>query len=148
MNHFIPTPDFFTTFFHSYSLNHGAVVLFLFHLPSELEFFFQFLSKNDWIFFLNWFFFSIKWNPGGYHPNCWVEGAPSFISKLFDEVLIIAFSKVIHNKPKKSHIFRHVFWHSFSHILRTTSPSLLIFIPHILELVYCVLEQTSYFYHH
>ena len=38
--------------------------------------------------------------------------------------------------------------YSFSHILRTTSPPLMIFIPHTLERVYCISEQTSNFYHH
>ena len=60
----------------------------------------------------------------------------------------MAFSKVIHKKLKKLHIFSHVFLYSFSHILRTTSPPLLIFISHILERVYCILEQTTNFYHY
>ena len=46
-NHFTPTPDFFITLFRSYSLRHGVVVLFLSHLPSELDIFFYFGQKND-----------------------------------------------------------------------------------------------------
>ena len=127
-NYFIPSFHFFTTFSHSYSLHHGVIILVLSHLPSELEIFFYFCQKMTKNFFPKLKFFSAyKCNPGDYHPNRWVVGALPFISKFFNRVLMIAFSKVIHKKLKKSHIFRHVFLYSFSHILRTTSPPTLDF---------------------
>ena len=49
--HSIPTLDFITTSPHSYSLPWRAIVIFLLNLTWNLEFFFQFLLKNKWIFF-------------------------------------------------------------------------------------------------
>ena len=60
-------------------------------------------------------------------------------------MLVTAFSNVIHEKLKSRIFLATFFLFSFSHILRTTSPPPLIFIPHILERVYCVLEQTPIF---
>ena len=61
-NHVIPTPDFFTTFSHSYSLHHGTVVLFLFHLPSELVIFFNFCQKMTKNFFPKFTYFFLRIN--------------------------------------------------------------------------------------
>ena len=63
-------------------------------------------------------------------------------------MLVVAILKIIHKKLKKSHIFNQIFLYLFSHILRTTSSPLLIFIPHIVEQVYCVMKQTANFYRH
>ena len=41
LTYFIPASDFFTTLPHSYSLYHGAVVLFFSYLLLELEIFFR-----------------------------------------------------------------------------------------------------------
>ena len=57
--------SFFTTFPHSYSLHHGVVVLFPFHLPSEWNIFFNFnqkMTKNCLSKLI--FFSSRKCNPG------------------------------------------------------------------------------------
>ena len=100
------------------------------------------------IFSANWYFFLCLNATLGVPPKplSW----KCFLIHLenFNEVLIIAFSEVIHKKLKKSHIFGHVFLYLFSHILRTISLPLLIFITHILEHVNCVLEWTVNFYHH
>ena len=59
-----------------------------------------------------------------------------------------SFFKRYSQKTKKVTYFQTLLLYSFSHILQITSPPLLIFIPHILEHVYCILEQTLNFYHY
>ena len=142
-NHFIPTPDVFTTLSHSNSLHHGAVVLFLTYLYFKIEKFFNFCRKMT-EFFLLIFFSPYKCHPGEggrvTTPTVELMVLSCSFKNIFNKVLSIAFSKVIHKKLKKSHIISYVFLYLFSHILRTTSPPLFTFTPHILERVYCVLE--------
>ena len=110
------------------------VLLNLFYSPWKA-------SRIFFLFFLKLKLFSpYKCNPAGYQLDHQVEGDFPFIKKIFNEVLMIAFSKVIYKRLKKSHIFSHVFWYSFNHILRTTLPPLSVFIPHILERVCRILE--------
>ena len=69
-NHCIPTTHFFIIFSHSYSLHQGVVVLFPFHLPSELEIFFNFCQKMNKNYFPKLIFFcSVQMQPWGLPPQ-------------------------------------------------------------------------------
>ena len=108
-----------------------------------LKLFNFFVKIHDFSFYNSQYIFLLFWESDlqYFWSDHGVGDALPHNLNIFSGDVIIVFFKSYSKKLKKSHIFSHNFLHLFQHILRTTSSLLLIFLPHSLIHIPCIMVQ-------